>query len=147
MAMIPPGYMESSFKEGSLLLLSRVSYEEEIASGVYDKLQPFFNEKGNVQLLGRLCGSGDPIWTIHLNKKVSKPEDLAGLTVGSTGTQVLPLVEALGMDLKAVPLAEAYTALERGLVSGYLSPAHSSSHERAGLGEVRPQRLFFHRTP
>jgi len=142
MTMMPPSFFEGRFMEASLLLLSRITYEEEVKSGVHEMLQTFYNDKANVYFLGRMCGSNEPSWLTHANKEVNKPQQLAGLTVGANGPMVLPVTKALNMDLKSVPLSEAYTALERGLVDGWLAPASgilpTSAQEQIKYGIDHP---------
>jgi TRAP-type transport system periplasmic protein len=122
MAMVPPSMVSGMVPEAVVTLLTRISQEEEIKRGVIDKLQPFYN-KGNLYCLGEIFGVNDPQFLIHTTKKVSRPQQLSGMSLGGTGPLVKPIGDALGFDLKTIPLSDAYTALERKVVEGWVSTA------------------------
>ena len=122
MAMFPPAFLSGMAPESVVTLLTRITQEEEIKRGVIEKLQPFYN-KANIYCLGEIFGVNDPQFMIHTIKKVERPQQLASMSIGGTGPLVKPVADALGFDLKVIPLSDAYTALERKVVEGWLSTA------------------------
>jgi TRAP-type C4-dicarboxylate transport system substrate-binding protein len=122
MAMFPPAFLSGMAPEVVVTLLTRITQEEEIKRGVIEKLQPFYN-KANLYCLGEIFGVNDPQFMIHTIKKVERPQQLAGMSIGGTGPLVKPVADAFGFDLKVIPLSDAYTALERKVVEGWLSTA------------------------
>jgi TRAP-type transport system periplasmic protein len=123
MAMLPPGLIQGMVPESMFTLLSRVTQEEEIKRGVINKLQPFYN-KVNLFCLGEIFGVNVPqFMTFTTSKKIEKPQQLAGMSIGGTGPMTNPIAGVLGVNIKVIPLSEVYTALERKVVDGWISPA------------------------
>jgi TRAP-type C4-dicarboxylate transport system substrate-binding protein len=123
MAMLPPGLIQGMVPESLFPLLTRITQEEEIKRGVIKKLQPFYN-KVNLYCLGEIFGVNDPQFlTYTTSRKIEKPQQLAGLSIGGTGPMTNPIGRVLGIDIKVIPLSEVYTALERKVVDGWISPA------------------------
>jgi TRAP-type C4-dicarboxylate transport system substrate-binding protein len=56
-------------------------------------------------------------YTLLRNKKVEKPADLKGLSLGGTTAAQAPAL-AWGCAYTPIPLDDAYSALERGIVDG-----------------------------
>jgi TRAP-type transport system periplasmic protein len=56
------------------------------------------------------------------NKPVAKPEDLKGMKMRASGTQAAAYIKALGATPVNMPMAEAFEALERGVIDGTLAP-------------------------
>jgi TRAP-type C4-dicarboxylate transport system substrate-binding protein len=104
------------------MILARITQEEELKRGVPNFLQPFY-KKANFYYLGEPFGSNDPQFITFTNVKVDKPQQLTGLSIGGTGPLVKPMASAMGFGLKTVPMPDSYTALERGLVKGWIAPA------------------------
>jgi len=122
-AMIPPAFISGSAPEIVFPLLTRITQEEELERGIIEKLQPFY-KKANLYCIGELFGVNDPQFMIFtVTKKIESPGQLNGMTIGGSGAMMKPVAEALGFDLKTMPISEVYTALERKLIEGYLSPA------------------------
>lgn len=94
--------------------LSRMSPSEERANGTYAFLEQIYNQKMNVHFLGR-WGDGVP-FHIYTNRKIEKA-DLSGIKIRGTAIYQA-FVERLGGTLIQTPPAEAYTAVERGIVDG-----------------------------
>lgn len=123
MSMIPPAFISGGAPEVVLPLLSRITQEEEVKRGIIDKLQPFYNKAG-LYCLGEPFGNNDPQFIIFTTaKKIEKPEQLNGMTIGGSGAMMKPVADALGFGLKTMPISEVYTALDRKLIEGYMSPA------------------------
>jgi TRAP-type C4-dicarboxylate transport system substrate-binding protein len=94
--------------------LSTLSTLDERKNGVYAFLEPIYNQRMNAHYLGR-WGDGVP-FHIYLNKKIDKA-DLKGMKVRGTSVYQA-FVERLGGTLVTTPPADAYTAVERGVVDG-----------------------------
>lgn len=94
--------------------LSTISTAEERKNGTYAFLEPIYNEKMNVHYLGR-WGEQVP-FHIYINKKIDAA-DFKGIKIRGTSVYQA-FIEKLGGTLIITPPAEAYTAVERGVVDG-----------------------------
>jgi len=74
-----------------------------------------WNEKGNMQYLGRIVESQP--FHLYLNKEIAKP-DLKGLKIRITPVY-RDFFSAMGATVMTTAPGEVYTALERGVVDGY----------------------------
>ncbi|MGE0735651.1 MAG: TRAP transporter substrate-binding protein DctP [Alphaproteobacteria bacterium] len=99
---------------GDAQKLSTISTAEERKNGTYAFLEPIYNEKMNVHYLGR-WGEKVP-FHIYVNKKIEKA-DFKGFKIRGTSVYQA-FIEKLGGTLVLTPPAEAYTAVERGVVDG-----------------------------
>jgi len=114
----------SQVPEITLLSLSKMGpagthlLEEEMKSGgVYDFVRKA-HERYNMYFLGR--ADSQNVATLFTNKKVEKIADFAGQSF-ITGSPIrIKFVEGLGAEAVAIPPADAYNALERGLATGTL---------------------------
>jgi TRAP-type C4-dicarboxylate transport system substrate-binding protein len=113
---------EAMTKLPNVLGYSRIPYEVEVERGLYDWIREIHAETG-LYFIGR--GDNAPrfaMFLIILTEPVETPSELAGkkLSVEFTAR------EWLARDLKVTPVqieeAERYTALERGLIDGFLNP-------------------------
>lgn len=99
--------------------LSRLNPEEERARGFYDLMVEIHKNQG-IMYLGRMQGVA-PLGTLCTKVNLKSPKDLAGLKIRS-----VPIYDAFLKELKAVPVTipvpEIYTALERGVVDGFIQP-------------------------
>jgi len=99
--------------------LSRLNPEEERARGFYDLMVEIHKAHG-IMYLGRMQGVA-PLGTLCTKVNLKSPRDLAGLKIRS-----VPIYDAFLKELKAVPVTipvpEIYTALERGVVDGFIQP-------------------------
>lgn len=124
--LTPTSYYLSLLPEAQYLTFSRLLPWEEREIGFYDLLDKLHKEVG-LYFLGRdAWGVLFHIWT---NTKVETPYDLAGqvLRVGRTPRA---FATALGIKWVSLPMADIYSALDRGLVEGYTLPAESSADHR-----------------
>ena len=94
----------------------------------YKKYQP--KEWDEVHLLYLFT---DAIGYLHTKQPVRTPEDLKGMQIRGTGSDV-PLIEALGGTPVGMPFGETYLALQRGIVQGMVS--NLASVQAAKIGEV-----------
>jgi TRAP-type C4-dicarboxylate transport system substrate-binding protein len=94
--------------------LSTISTAEERRNGTYAFLEPIYNQRMNAHYLGR-WGEGVP-FHIYVNKKLESA-DLKGFKIRGTSVYQA-FIERLGGTMVITPPAEAYTAVERGVVDG-----------------------------
>ena len=103
-------------------LLSLISPEEERKRGVWDMVREF-HAKAGLYFLGR--GENVGIFTafhLALTEPVKTPYEIAGkhMRVEFAGRDFL--TKGLGTTVTHIDEAELHTALERGLVQGFLNP-------------------------
>ena len=113
MGNVAGGFYTTSLSESDALSLNTRTAQELRKNGAHEYINKIWNEKLNVQYLGRSV-DGLPI-NIFLRKPITKP-DLTGLRM-----RVIPLyrpfLESLNaQSLLQIPPGEGYTALERGLL-------------------------------
>jgi TRAP-type transport system periplasmic protein len=101
---------------------SRVSWE------YYKKFKP--KEWADTHLLFLYT---DAIGDLHTRKPVQSIDDLKGMQIRGTGSDV-PLIKAMGGTPVGMPFSEVYLALQRGIVDGMIS--NLASVKAARLGEV-----------
>ena len=101
------------------MVMSKLKPWEEREKGVNDFLQPIHKERANAYYLSRL-GSGFN-FQLYVNKPVSKLEDFKGMSIRSSPTNI-PILKKLGTNPVVMPPGDLFTALERGVVDGYVWP-------------------------
>ncbi len=119
MVFTTDGYYTSVVPEVNALSLTQMRPWEERASGVNDFLNQIHGEKINTYYLGRM-GTGIP-FTLYLTKPITS-SDLTGLKVRCAPTHI-DFLKKLGAQPLVIPPPDVYTALERGLVDGFIWPA------------------------
>lgn len=115
-------YYANLFPEADALKLVQVTPQELRRNGGFDAINRIWNTKGNMQYLAMIYAYSP--YHLFLNKKISKPSELAGMKI-----RISPLyrdfLSALGVQVVNVAPGEIYTALERGVVEGYGWPIYS----------------------
>lgn len=101
--------------EADFLKLTQIPIAEQRKNGAFDAINRVWNEKGNMQYLGRMV-ENQP-FHIYTNKKIDKL-DLTGQKIRITPVY-RDFFQALGANVITTPPGEVYTALERGVVDGY----------------------------
>src|SRR5262245_2633943 len=101
--------------EADALKLTQIPATELRKNGAYDLINKIWNEKANMQYLGRVIDYTP--FHLYLTKKIEKP-DLAGLKIRITPVY-RDFFQALGATVMQTAPGEVYTALERGVVDGY----------------------------
>jgi len=101
--------------EADFLKLTQIPIAEQRKNGAFDAINRVWNDKGNMQYLGRVV-ENQP-FHIYTNKKIDKP-DLAGQKIRITPVY-RDFFQALNANVITTPPGEVYTALERGVVDGY----------------------------
>ena len=93
---------------------------EEREMGVYEFMEKVHAEKANAYFLTRI-GSGIP-FQIYVNKPVKSLADLKGMKLRCS-PPIVPFLKAIGVNPVVMKPGDIYTALERGVVDGYVWPA------------------------
>jgi TRAP-type transport system periplasmic protein len=101
--------------EADALKLTQIPGPELRKNGAVDLINRIWNEKANMQYLGRVIDFTP--FHLYLNKKIDKP-DLTGLKLRITPVY-RDFFQALGATVVQTAPGEVYTALERGVVDGY----------------------------
>jgi TRAP-type C4-dicarboxylate transport system substrate-binding protein len=115
MALNTGAFYTNVMPEADFLKLTQIPIAEQRKNGAYDAINRVWNEKGNMQYLGRVV-ENQP-FHIYTNKKIDKP-DLAGQKIRITPVY-RDFFQALNANVITTPPGEVYTALERGVVDGY----------------------------
>jgi TRAP-type transport system periplasmic protein len=101
--------------EADALKLTQIPATELRRNGGYELINRIWNEKANMQYLGRVIDYTP--FHLYLTKKIDKP-DLTGLKIRITPVY-RDFFQALGATVMQTAPGEVYTALERGVVDGY----------------------------
>src|SRR6185295_19159484 len=115
MAMSTGAFYTNVMPEADFLKLTQIPVAEQRKNGAFDAINKVWNEKANMQYLGRMV-ENQP-FHIYTNKKVDKP-DLTGQKIRITPVY-RDFFQALNANVITAPPGEVYTALERGVVDGY----------------------------
>lgn len=118
-AVVPPPYGETVLPSGEAIQLISMDPQEARDAGLYALLQEAWNEEGNVYFLG-VCENPE-LFTLYTQFEVNSLEDLKGKNMRCSPAQ-LTMLEALGVSAQVIPATEVYTALERGIVNGFVWP-------------------------
>lgn len=118
MAYVTGGFYTNIFPEALALSYSNQSGKQQRQSGTWDVINKLWAEKMNVYYLTRAVEHSP--FHIFLNKKIDRL-DLKGLRI-----RVTPIHREIAVAMGAIPVSlppgEVFTALERGLVDGYIWP-------------------------
>jgi TRAP-type C4-dicarboxylate transport system substrate-binding protein len=115
MGMSTGAFYTNIMPEADALKLTQIPAPELRSSGGYDLINRIWNEKANMQYLGRVIDYTP--FHLYLTKKIDKP-DLSGLKIRITPVY-RDFFQALGATIMQTAPGEVYTALERGVVDGY----------------------------
>jgi TRAP-type C4-dicarboxylate transport system substrate-binding protein len=114
-ALTTGAFYTNIMPEADALKLTQVSAQELRKNGGYELINKIWNEKANMQYLGRVIDYTP--FHLYLTKKIDKP-DLSGLKIRITPVY-RDFFQALGATVMQTAPGEVYTALERGVVDGY----------------------------
>ena len=117
---IPTGYFRPFSPIFQAKGLSQLSTWDERTSGAYDFWVKVFRDKANAEYLGSFqCLI--PFKIFMAKKPIAKLDDLQGLKI-----RVMPLytpfLKALNAKPISIPPTEIYTAMQRGVVDGFMWP-------------------------
>ncbi|MFH2128644.1 MAG: TRAP transporter substrate-binding protein DctP [Pseudomonadota bacterium] len=102
--------------------LSQIPAWQERQTGAFDLWVKVFREKVNAEYLGSL-NSLVP-FRLFLNKKITGVDGLKGLKI-RVAPLYMPWMKALGAKPITIPPMEIYTAMQRGVVDGFVWPAYA----------------------
>jgi TRAP-type C4-dicarboxylate transport system substrate-binding protein len=111
------GYLKSHVACAEAEGLSDYAAWEERKTGAFDLWSEILKKNLNAKYLGK-AWSLSP-FTIYTRKPISKIEDFKGLKLRVMPLYI-PFIKALGAAPITLPLTEIYTALERGVVDGFM---------------------------
>ncbi len=117
MAFVSPSFYEGLMPSSAAPNLSLKSFVELRDAGYYERMAEIHRDYG-LELIGEVPAT-DVQFYIFLNREVEGPEDLDGMRIRVFPT-VLPFVRALGAEPIVMPQEEIFTAMERGLVDGFV---------------------------
>jgi TRAP-type C4-dicarboxylate transport system substrate-binding protein len=115
MALTTGAFYTNIMPEADALKLTQMPYQQLRKNGGHDLINKIWNEKANMQYLGRVIDYTP--FHLYLTKKIDKA-DLTGLKLRITPVY-REFFQALGATVVQTPPGEVYTALERGVVDGY----------------------------
>jgi TRAP-type transport system periplasmic protein len=115
MALTTGAFYTNIMPEADALKLTQMPHRELRKNGGHDLINKIWNEKANMQYLGRVIDYTP--FHLYLTKKIDKA-DLTGLKLRITPVY-REFFQALGATVVQTPPGEVYTALERGVVDGY----------------------------
>lgn len=112
-------YYRGVLPEGDAIFASRLDPPAARASGALAALQPYWRARINAHLVGWVqSGVGANLWLRAAPPRDAAGQpDLRGLVI-RTSPSNRELLQALGARAVQIPVAEIYTALERGMVDG-----------------------------
>jgi TRAP-type transport system periplasmic protein len=115
MALTTGAFYTNIMPEADALKLTQIPATELRKNGGMDLINKIWNEKANMQYLGRVIDYTP--FHLYLTKKIDKPE-LTGLKIRITPVY-RDFFQSLGATVVQTAPGEVYTALERGVVDGY----------------------------
>lgn len=118
MSMVGGSHLIGLVPEAMLLALSRVPAKEERASGGWDFLQERY-AKGGLYFLGRVDPKDIENFWVASRKKLTRPQEMAGLKFTANGTYVQAVAKGVGSSFSVIKMEDAYTGLERGTFDLY----------------------------
>jgi len=119
MCMTAASFYVSAMPEMDTLALSALTPLEERNSPLFAYLDEIHRKKLGVAYLARL-GSGMTFY-LFTTKPFEKLDDLKGRRIRSSPTNI-PLLRMLGIEPVTIPGPEIFTAVERGVVDGFVNP-------------------------
>ena len=119
MVATAPSYYTSIMPELDLLSLSNMTPWEQRESGAYDYLEELHNKKANAHFVSHF-GTGS-LFRLFMNKKITSSSELKGKKIRVSPTHIA-FMKSLGAETIGMPPTDIYTAIERGVVDGYIQP-------------------------
>jgi len=119
MCMTAASYYVSAMPEMDTLALSELTPTQERATPLFAYLNEIHRKKLGVAYLARL-GSGMTFY-LFTSKPFEKLEDLKNRRIRVSPTNI-PLMKMLDIEPVNIPGPEIFTAVERGVVEGFVNP-------------------------
>lgn len=120
MAWLVPAYYTDYLPEANVLDYSDYGFSELIESGGIDYLNKIHHDKMNIHIIG--SGDNGLGYSIYTTEPVTSIKDFKGMRIRISGSY-LPFLRALEAETVLMPTGEIYSALERGVIKGFTSPA------------------------
>ena len=117
MVFTTSGYYVSAVPVVDGLNLTEFTPWEERERGVNDFLNKIHNQKVNAEYMGRL--GVDLPFMLFLNKPIAQVSDLKGLKIRCSPTHI-EFLKKVGAQPMVIPPPDVHTALERGVVDGFI---------------------------
>lgn len=117
MAFISPSYYSGLVPASTTNNLSLKRYEEIRGTGYYERLDELHAERG-LKFLGEIPAT-DINFYIFLAEEIDSLDQLEGKRIRVFPT-ALPFLRALGAETTVMPMGEIYTAMERGVIDGFV---------------------------
>jgi TRAP-type C4-dicarboxylate transport system substrate-binding protein len=114
-------YYTSIMPEMDAMSLSKLMPWEERANGLNDYLEKLHNAKANAHYLGRFDTAS--LFHLFLSKPIKSVSDLKGMRIRVSPTHI-PFIKSVGAEPIGMPPSDIYTAMERGVVDGYVQPPY-----------------------
>lgn len=130
MSLVPNSFYVGVVPLGMMPHLTRLTADEEREVGAYDIINELHMKAGLFYLERGAYSSKMNQFTTIINKRVDRPQEIAGLKIGGSSPTLRPFLRALGATLVIVRGTEVYTALERGLIDGLADPI-TNTRDRA----------------
>jgi TRAP-type C4-dicarboxylate transport system substrate-binding protein len=115
----PWAYMKSLMPEAEAQGLSELAAWEERKSGVFELWTEIFEKRVNAKYLGRL--HSNVTFNVFCNRRMEKAADFKGLKIRVMPLYI-PFMKALGASPVTMAPTDIYTAMERGVVDGFMWP-------------------------
>ena len=115
----PFGYMKPVMPEAWAKGLTELAEWEERKTGAFELWGEIIEKRVNAKYLGRLHNLLP--FKVFCNKKVEKVDDFKGMKIRVMPLYI-PFMKALGVTPVTVEPTEIYTAMERGVVDGFMWP-------------------------
>lgn len=128
-------YYTSIIPEIDLMSLTNKMPWEERADGVFEYLNTLHHEKANAHMLGRV-GAGS-LFHMFLSEPITGLADLKGKNIRSSATPV-PFLKSVGASPVSMPPPDILTAMERGVIDGYILPAETIRD----FGLIKPSKYM-----
>ncbi len=112
-------YCKPLMPEAEAQGLSELAIWEERKTGAFELWSELFEKKLNAKYIGRMHSLLP--FQVYTNKKVEKIEDFKGLKIRVMPLYI-PFMKALGASPVTIRPPEIYTAMERGVVDGFMWP-------------------------
>jgi TRAP-type C4-dicarboxylate transport system substrate-binding protein len=115
----PFSYMKSLMPEADIKGLSELSGWEERRSGAFELWSEIFEKRVNAKYIGTPHSGPLFAFQFHCNRKIEKLADFKGLKIRVMPLYI-PFLKAIGASPLTMPPTDIYTAMERGVVDGFM---------------------------
>lgn len=120
-AWTSPAYQTDEVPESFVLEITPQSWTERRESSAFDYFNQIQMEEMNSIVIG---GAGHGLqYTIYSTERVTTTDDFQGLRLRGSPAYVAFVEDGLGGEVLMIPGSEIYSAVERGIVDGFLRPS------------------------